>query len=50
MAAKTGKGNTPARSVRVPDDVWAAAHAEAERRGEPLSEAILRFLRRYGKS
>lgn len=41
--------HTPMRSVRVPDDVWEAARAEAERRGETVSSAIVRFLRRYGK-
>jgi hypothetical protein len=38
------------RSLRVPDDVWQAAKDAAERRGEPLSVAVVRFLRRYGKS
>jgi hypothetical protein len=41
--------HTPPRSIRVPDDVWEAAKAEAERRGESVTDAILRFLRRYGK-
>ncbi len=40
--------HTPPRSVRVPDEVWEAAKAEAERRGESVTDAILRFLRRYG--
>lgn len=39
---------TTPRAVRIPDDVWDAAKAEAERRGETVSAAILRFLRRYG--
>ncbi len=42
--------HTPPRSVRVADDVWLAAKAEAERRGETVTDAVLRFLTRYGKS
>lgn len=49
MAARTGQGNTPVRTIRVPDDVWTAALAEAARRDESVSEAVVRFLRRYGK-
>ena len=45
----TAQGNTPPRSVRVPDDVWQAAKAAAERKGETVSEAVVRFLRRYGR-
>lgn len=44
------KGPTPLRSVRVPDEVWEAAKLEAEARGETVSEAVVRFLRRYGAS
>ena len=40
--------HTPPRSIRVPDDVWNAAKAEAERRGETVSDVVVRFLRRYG--
>jgi len=36
--------------MRIPPDVWAAAKAEAERRGETVTDAVVRFLRRYGKS
>lgn len=42
--------HTPPRSVRVPEEVWQAAKREAEARGETLTDAIVRFLRRYGKS
>lgn len=42
--------HTPPRSVRVPDEVWQAAKAEAERRGETVSDAIVRFLARYAKT
>ena len=38
---------TPARSVRVPDDLWRAAQAKAEERGETVTDAILRALSRY---
>ena len=40
---------TPLRSIRVPDDVWSAAKAAASRKGESVSEAVVRFLRRYGR-
>ena len=49
MTRPAGSGHTPPLSVRVPDDVWQAAKAEAERRGETVTDAIVRFLRRYGK-
>jgi len=39
--------DNPARSVRVPDDLWTAAKAEAERRGETVTDVLLRALRRY---
>ena len=41
---------TPVRSVRVPDDIWVAAKAEAEARGETISEAIVAMLERYGRA
>ncbi len=41
--------HTPPRSVRVPDDVWQAAKRAAEARGETVSEAVVRYLRRYGR-
>ena len=40
---------TKVRTVRVPSDIWEAAKAEAERRDETVSAAVVRFLRRYGK-
>lgn len=40
---------TKARGIRVPDDVWADAMAEAASRGETVSSAINDFLKRYGK-
>jgi hypothetical protein len=47
---RIARGNTPPRSVRVPDDVWTAAKAAADHKGESVSEAVVRFLRRYGRS
>ena len=41
--------HTKPRSMRIPDDVWEAAKAEAERRGETVTDAVLRFLRRYSR-
>ena len=35
------------KSVRVPDDLWAAALAKADERGEVLSEVIRKALERY---
>ena len=37
------------RSVKVEDDLWAAALAKADERGEVLSEEIRKFLTRYAK-
>ena len=42
--------HTPPRSIRVPDNVWIAAKIEAERRGETVTDAVIRLLIRYGKS
>lgn len=38
---------TPARAVRVPDDLWNAARAKADSRGDSLSQIIREALRRY---
>ena len=35
------------RAIRVPDDIWEAAKAKANDRGENLSEVLRRFLERY---
>lgn len=35
------------RVIRVPDRLWHAAQTAADRRGEPLAEAIRRFLADY---
>lgn len=39
--------DNPARSVRVPDDLWNAAKERAAERGETVTDVILRALRRY---
>jgi hypothetical protein len=38
---------TKARGVRVPDDLWRAAQARAEERGETVTDVIVRALKRY---
>jgi len=42
--------HTPPRSIRVPDAVWQAAKAGAAERGETVTDAVVRFLTRYGNS
>lgn len=42
-------GQTPRRTVRVEDDLWALAQARAEERGESLSDVIRTALERYVK-
>lgn len=42
--------HTPPRSIRVPDAVWQAAKDAAEQRGETVTDAVVRFLTRYGKA
>lgn len=41
------RADNPARSVRVPDDLWQAAKSRASERGETVSAAIIRALERY---
>lgn len=41
------QGETPIRSVRVPDDLWIAAQRVAADRGDSLTAVIVRALRRY---
>lgn len=38
---------TPNRPVRVPEDLWQAAKAKAKAKGETVSDAIVRALKRY---
>lgn len=42
--------HTPPRSIRVPDEIWNAAKEAAAQRGETVTDAVVRFLTRYGKS
>jgi macrodomain Ter protein organizer (MatP/YcbG family) len=39
--------HTPPRSVRVEEELWRAAQARAAERGETVTDAIVRALRRY---
>jgi antitoxin component of RelBE/YafQ-DinJ toxin-antitoxin module len=41
---------TRAHNIRLDDDLWAAAQAEAEARGETVAEAVRKFLQRYTKN
>jgi hypothetical protein len=43
-----GRG-TAKRTVRVSEELWLAAQAKAEARGEVLAEEIRKFLERYIK-
>jgi hypothetical protein len=38
---------TPLRAIRIPDELWTAAHAAADEDGEYLSDVIRRALTRY---
>lgn len=38
---------TPQRSIRIPDDEWAAAREAAEREGTTVSDVVRAALRRY---
>jgi predicted transcriptional regulator len=42
-------GSSSLRSVRVPDEVWAAALDKASERDETVSEVIRKALERYVK-
>jgi hypothetical protein len=48
---RTGRGRAPMKNrvLRVPDSVWDAAARQADANDEYLSEAIRRFLERYGR-
>lgn len=50
MTPVPNKPKTPLRSFRIPDDIYQAAQAKAEERGESVSDAVRRALERYGKS
>ena len=41
--------HTPPRSVRVPDQRWEKAKLAAAQKGETVTDAVNRFLERYGR-
>jgi hypothetical protein len=43
-------GQTPVRSVRVPDGTWNDAKTNAEAEGASISDVIVRLLERYNTS
>lgn len=43
------KPKTPIRGFRIPDDVYNAAKAKAEEKGETLTEVVRKALERYAK-
>lgn len=40
---------TPLHSFRCPDELWDAAKAKADEKGEPLADVLRRALSRYVK-
>lgn len=45
--ARPATGKTPLRNIRVPDDLWSAAMAEAKAEGRSLTDVIVGDLHRY---
>lgn len=45
--ARPATGKTPLRNVRVPDELWNAAMAEAKKEGRSLTDVIVGDLHRY---
>ena len=45
--ARPATGQTPLRNIRVPDDLWSAAMAEAKAEGRSLTDVIVSDLHRY---
>lgn len=45
--ARPATGKTPLRNIRVPDDLWNAAMAEAKAEGRSLTDVIVGDLHRY---
>ena len=45
--ARPATGKTPLRNVRVPDELWSAAMAEAKEEGRSLTDVIVSDLHRY---
>ena len=39
--------DNPARSVRVPDELWHAAKVRADENGETVTDVLVRALKRY---
>lgn len=44
---QTVTGTTPARGVRVRDDLWQAAKDTADQRNETVTDVIVRALEQY---
>jgi len=49
MTPVPNKPKTPLRSFRIPDEVYKAAQAKAEEKGESVSDVVRRALERYAK-
>lgn len=47
MAVVPNQPKTPVRTFRIPDEVYVAAKAKAEREGESLSDVVRRLLEEY---
>lgn len=45
--ARPATGKTKLRNIRVPDELWAAAMAEAQTEGRTLTDVIVSDLHRY---
>ncbi|MFJ2399874.1 hypothetical protein ACIOUE_01120 [Streptomyces xanthochromogenes] len=45
--ARPATGKTPLRNIRVPDELWTAAMAEAKAEGRSLTDVIVGDLHRY---
>lgn len=45
--ARPATGKTPLRNIRVPDELWNAAMAEAKAEGRTLTDVIVSDLHRY---
>jgi hypothetical protein len=47
--SKSGGGETPIRTVRVPDKLWNSAKSHAKASGSTVSEVMTNALTRYTK-
>jgi hypothetical protein len=43
------RDDNPARTIRVPDDLWDRTKKRAAEKGETVSEAVRKFLERYAR-